>query len=504
MGYIWGEKETVAMLKDKELIIAEIVSYLYEDHFRPKEAEFGVSLQDGVALFYNLVTMPIDNSELDGLTTTLFEAAGNFYDSDLPHERIYIKDIATSFDAVIKKILFFTCPPKFQTAVTSKWMLKRLVEEIGILHGNPSTILWDTPTPITDTGGFPAYLQTAYKTRNKVHEAKDWNAPQLSDRFIACLMTYVYLVLDNYADLYSGIDAFVKQKKDTELLQGVDMNRYLTQVENRVKTELTKRFIELEMYEQELLDEDIADRDLEEVWEDSEEETELDENQTDETEPDDDTDEEDTDDDADEDEMLLRREKRRGKISELRKDIPQMIIRGRPGMGKTTTLRYLTLCDAQRRQPVPFLFYLKGYQSNKGTLLQQIATAEAMEAQWLERYLAAGNGALYLDGLNEIIDAGEREKLKTEIEGIARICTNMVVSSREKAYDTDRFKIPVFDLKPLDAAQITEYVGKVYKKEEIVVLQDGNRQTYTPQTFVQLLQKSPKLYRLCQNPFFLR
>jgi len=198
------------MLKNKDTIIQEIVDYLYEDYFKPKESEFSVTLPDAVTLFCNLIATPIGDSELDGLTTTFFEAAGNFYDADLAHQRIYIKDIATSFDAVIKKILFFTCLPKYHTAVTSKWALKKLVEEIGILRGNNFSILWDAPTPVTDTSGFPAYLQKTYKTRNKVHEAKDWKAPQLSDRFIACLMTYVYLVLDNYTDLQRGIDAFVK------------------------------------------------------------------------------------------------------------------------------------------------------------------------------------------------------------------------------------------------------------------------------------------------------
>ncbi|MBK9463061.1 MAG: hypothetical protein IPN94_27520 [Sphingobacteriales bacterium] len=152
----------------------------------------------------------------------------------------------------------------------------------------------------------------------------------------------------------------------------------------------------------------------------------------------------------------------------------------------------------------PYLFvFLKGYQSNKGSILQ-IAQSNNLKPTWLEQYLNNGYGALYLDGLNEIIDPTEREKLKTDIEGLAAKDINMVVSSREKAYDTDRFKIPVFDLKPLNLQQITDYVRKAYGKKTIEVQTEGVNTQYTPETFADLLQKNAKLYTLCQNPFFLR
>jgi hypothetical protein len=496
---------------NKDKIIDKIVHELYEDHFSLKESEFSVGLRDAVELFYQLITTPINNEELDGMISTLPTAIGNFYQSDTgttdtEHKLIYITTIATAFDAIIKKIFFLTDTAKYTTAINSKWMLKKLVENCGILRSNDFSILWDVPTPITDTSGFPTCLQITYKTRNKVHEAKNWAEHQLSTRYIDCLMTYVYLVLENYSALKSGIENFIKTEEHKKLMADVDMEKYLNSIIAKIENEPTfprKRYTDLEGEENiDLIDDDFADREIEEDV------SMYDDNEEDYTEDDDEEDEnfDDKDEDFDEDDydFTPQREKRKGKISDLRQTIRQMIIRGNPGMGKTTTLRYLSLCDAKQQQPVPFLFYLKGYQSNKGSILAQIAQSNNLKPTWLEQYLNNGYGALYLDGLNEIIDPTEREKLKTDIEGLAAKDINMVVSSREKAYDTDRFKIPVFDLKPLNLQQITDYVRKAYGKKTIEVQTEGVNTLYTPETFADLLQKNAKLYTLCQNPFFLR
>ncbi|MBK9463059.1 MAG: hypothetical protein IPN94_27510 [Sphingobacteriales bacterium] len=52
---------------NKDKIIDKIVKTLYEDHFSPKESDFSVGLRDAVELFYQLITTPINNEELDGM-----------------------------------------------------------------------------------------------------------------------------------------------------------------------------------------------------------------------------------------------------------------------------------------------------------------------------------------------------------------------------------------------------------------------------------------------------
>ena len=58
-----------------------------------------------------------------------------------------------------------------------------------------------------------------------------------------------------------------------------------------------------------------------------------------------------------EEETYVQRERRRGRIVDLRKNITQMVVLGPPGIGKTTTLQFLANIDAKNLLTHPAILH---------------------------------------------------------------------------------------------------------------------------------------------------
>lgn len=188
---------------------------------------------------------------------------------------------------------------------------------------------------------------------------------------------------------------------------------------------------------------------------------------------------------------------RQGLLTTLRSDVPRMIILGPPGIGKSTTIRFLVHQDALRyiesptQAKLPIFVELKNY--TPGQTLDSLISRAMPIGEKLHPMLEYGGVALYLDGLNEVIDPNLFNHLVNEIKRliISYTSIDIFITCRPKGYG-NFFQLPVFNIRPLSDAQIQEYLLKNYDSPE------------KSEKFFESLQQNAKLKRICENPFILK
>ena len=151
---------------------------------------------------------------------------------------------------------------------------------------------------------------------------------------------------------------------------------------------------------------------------------------------------------------------RKGKILEIYAQVPQLVILGDPGLGKTTTLKYLTFHLANDQQKYPLYFSLRDYMPGSA-LFDQILRANELNA----------------------IQAERKRFLKEPMH------KSVVITSRQAAYHND-FGLPIFDLQPLDDDNIKNYILRFDQAN------DGH--------LGESIDRHPRLKQLCRNPLLLK
>lgn len=201
-------------------------------------------------------------------------------------------------------------------------------------------------------------------------------------------------------------------------------------------------------------------------------------------------DEEETEEEDENFEMEIT-EKREGTIDYLRKNkIPErkMIVRGELGMGKTTTLFYLTSLDAQdalnnRNKSIPVHFFLKDL-AEKDNLLDKTIKKLGIDKDLTLDLLQKGKFNFFFDGLNEVRNT-QISEVTTQINSLLNDYPNnfYIISTRPQSYNRnfdDDFqgrKVPVFDLQKLNSAKIEEFLeknGKQIKTKILATIQSND------------------------------
>jgi hypothetical protein len=197
-------------------------------------------------------------------------------------------------------------------------------------------------------------------------------------------------------------------------------------------------------------------------------------------------------DDLDDDDLLFQQ--RRGKVAQLISEVGRFILVGRPGAGKTTSLRIVEWQLAadlhEGTQPLaPILVELKRCRPSAGEGVLQLA-AKLAGTRDIRPVLADGEVVLLLDGVNEVAES-EFDAAQIEIDEI--LCTYpdlpVVITSRP-GWHRNQAGLPVFALDPLDDARIEEFLHK------------NMRPDIVPR-FLDDLRAFPKLWTLARNPLTL-
>ncbi len=183
---------------------------------------------------------------------------------------------------------------------------------------------------------------------------------------------------------------------------------------------------------------------------------------------------------------------------------PRFVLIGTPGAGKTTTLNHLVL-DAVRayqttpnRAPLPVLLKLTNWKRGESfeTFLRSSWPFESDAVITL----AAGQAALYLDGLNEMGDehSDKAQQLRHWLHG-PHAPAYVVVTCRSAEYTDDlNLGLPTVEAAEMDKARIQEFVTKYVSEAVAAPLLER----LLPQKAGDL-QNSHHLYQLARNPFLL-
>jgi len=166
-----------------------------------------------------------------------------------------------------------------------------------------------------------------------------------------------------------------------------------------------------------------------------------------------------------------------------------MVLTGDPGSGKSTLLRYLLTgiieppVDSKSGQPLPWTdsfkeafsllielrdFYFLRQRGECDTFLEYVAYMGKTD-QWfiddhaVHDYLENGPSLVMFDGLDEIFDAGDRERVMQEIAGFAQRYTRakIIVTSRPVGYKEQILRdagFAHFGIQDLDDGQIDTFI----------------------------------------------
>ncbi len=141
-----------------------------------------------------------------------------------------------------------------------------------------------------------------------------------------------------------------------------------------------------------------------------------------------------------------------------------VLLRGRPGSGKTTVLRKLLLEDAKRardeeRVRIPVLVALRRYKTSAIDLVRDALQSHGalVDAGELEALLDDGRLFLLCDGVNEL----PREEARGDLESFRlkyRASTPMVFSTRDMGLGGDLGIRKKLEMVPLSPKQIESFV----------------------------------------------
>lgn len=147
-------------------------------------------------------------------------------------------------------------------------------------------------------------------------------------------------------------------------------------------------------------------------------------------------------------------------------------ITGEAGMGKSTTLEYITYNEISKFQNtgiLPILIPLCDVFENKNAIMKKLTQILECSEEYIDNILKNGNSInLYLDGLNEIKDEERKQSVTDEINKMLSLYPNtkIVLTDRDVSTtgDPDRIgitkNIKSYKIKYMNSNQIEEFIEK--------------------------------------------
>lgn len=395
-------------------------------------------------LFKRLVILPTSDAALSGISAMFTEALKKVLIEKVNYH-VYVPMLANA-EQLLRKILSVVNPGTYQTIKDSKGGLAPVITALNL---NPHRInLSLTCQPIGKGSSNDQHLLKVYQFRNsKSHECESLNDLQLLSYFQSALVIYLYAIDRNVTAIQEAVRG--PQKK------------YL----NTVRADFKKwqnRFVSLEG--REILKE-VALYAIETPKKSNEKEN-----------------------------------TRQGEVAQLRTELKkngeyQMIIVGEAGIGKTTTMQYLSFKDSESGG-FPIYLELKLLTAQDSILDMVKRKLDDCEED-ISSIMNSPETCIFLDGLNEILPS-IKESVYREIIGLIQSFpkTFFLISTRAQNYSGEFGKIPVFALQKMDNARILEFLKK--NTDDKSVREKIQQAIATSQNWQRILGTPLILYMLIQ------
>ncbi len=214
-----------------------------------------------------------------------------------------------------------------------------------------------------------------------------------------------------------------------------------------------------------------------------------------------------------------------------KKEATALAILGPPGCGKTTLLKHLALTFAARRHrryrlraAIPLLLFLRDHAkaiTEEGLSLGEIAQQYFRDPKryaelspppfWFARQLRTGRCLVLLDGLDEVVNATQRQALIEWVDQQIRTYPRcqFLLTARPQGYrDAQLQQAHVLEVLPFTPQQVECFIRNwylatkliAYGKDDRGVRQDADREA---RDLLQRLQERPRLKDLTVNPLLL-
>lgn len=199
-----------------------------------------------------------------------------------------------------------------------------------------------------------------------------------------------------------------------------------------------------------------------------------------------------------------------------------ILILGMPGAGKTTLLKYQSLQYLESFQPpsaadspryLPIFIRLRNFVKHEGHFITRISEylredpGELFESDFLEQYLKAGKVAIFYDGLDEIANVAERNKMTGDIATFAKDYPKAlhVVTCRIAAYPeitgVDMSSLAKFTIDDMDENQRKEFIQKWYRAR--ASQWKGENVDNLAGRLIKKIENTDSIRRLAVNPLLL-
>ncbi|MGQ7868721.1 hypothetical protein [Sunxiuqinia sp. sy24] len=168
----------------------------------PKQPNYSQTFQEGLNIFYDLIVYKTAESNLDGLEDRLLPTLEKYFtkSNDRNDKLNYLKQITTSLDAILKKILFLVNQSDYRWIINNNKGLNAVIVKLSKLDKNKNRFRASINDALEAEFGKFCYL--SYTNRNiDTHNARDWSEREIVEIINSCLVFYLYATFEYASEI---------------------------------------------------------------------------------------------------------------------------------------------------------------------------------------------------------------------------------------------------------------------------------------------------------------